>query len=323
MTVGNRPSARGVLRAMSRPIPIRARSIAVAAAILAVAACGAGAPGPSGSVSPSGAVSPAAPVSPSATLPPDAILHPTGSADIVLRYDVGGGFVPIDFVVAHVPQLTLYGDGRVVYVNAAASGASTADGIATGARLRTAVLTESQVQALLVYALRDGGLGLARPSYDNANVADAPTTTFEIHFDGGSKTVSIAALGIAEGGPDAAIRSAFAKLADRLGDFDRGGTLGGVTFEPVAYRAMLLDASGARPVAIRAWPWTDLRPADFVVPSGASGPAQRVHVLTPDQARALGVTGFEGGIVGGLFLRLPDGTIDSLVVRPLLPDERS
>lgn len=304
---------------MSIPTSVRLLSVALATAST-LATCGSS-PSPSPTAPASGSPSTSTP--PSASLPPDALLHPTGPADIVLRYDVGGGFVPIEFIAGHVPQFTLYGDGRVVFASTTSTGTSTPDGVTTGGRLRTAVLAEAQVQELLAFALRDGALGIARPSYTEVNVADAPTTTFEIHVDGGKKTVAVAALGIAEGGPDAAIRLAFAKLAERLGDFDRGGTLGGAPFEPAAYRAMLFDTAGAQPTAIRPWPWTDLRPADFTTPPDPNGLQGRVRVLTPEQARAIGVTGFEGGIVGGLYLRLPDGTIGSLVVRPLLPDERA
>jgi hypothetical protein len=153
-------------------------------------------------------------------------------------------------------------------------------------------------------------------------VADAPTTVFEIHADADSKTVSIAALGMeGEPGPDTAIKAAFVKLAGLLRDFDRGGSMGSAPYVPTAYRGVLNDASGAQGVRVRDWPWVDLSPTDFRLPADPNVLQLRTRVLTSAEAEAIGVDGFEGGIVGGAFLRGPDGTLYSLALRPLLPDE--
>jgi hypothetical protein len=250
------------------------------------------------------------------------VIHPTGATDIVLRYDVAGGFVPVELSVGHVPQFTLYGDGRVVYASAAAQG-STVDGVSTGARLRTAVLGEPQVQDLLKFALLEGGLGIAVGPYDTAGVADAPTTTFEIHADGNDKLVSAYALGIEGNGPAVAILASLARLAGRLSAFDGGGVLGGAPWQPAAYRAMLIDAGGVTGVRVRSWPWPDVPQAGFRVDPGDTGPQVRKRVLTVAEAQALGVSGFEGGILTGFYVRLDDGTVASLALRPLLPDEAS
>ena len=254
-----------------------------------------------------------------ATFGPDDVIHPKGAAEIVLRYDVGGGFVPVEFSVGHVPQFTLYGDGRVIVAGTSESGGPSPDGVMTGAQLRTAVLGESQVQDLLRFALLEGGLGVARGPYDAGGVADAPPTTFEIHADGNDRTVSAYALGIGSSGADAPIRASLTRLADRLASF--GG--GGAAWEPVTYRAMLLDATGITGVKVRAWPWTDVRQADFRNDPASTGLPVRKRTLTATEAQALGVAGFEGGILSGFYVRLDDGTTAQLVVRPLLPDERS
>ena len=107
-----------------------------------------------------------------------------------------------------------------------------------GYPLRTSKLTEAQVQDLLEFAITDGGLGRARAEYQNPLVADAPTAMFELNADGGSKTVSVVALGMeGEPGPDAAIKASLAALGERLKDFDRGGSLASDAYEPTAYRA--------------------------------------------------------------------------------------
>jgi hypothetical protein len=221
-----------------------------------------------------------------------------------------------------VPYFTLYGDGRAVFVSTSSVVEPTPDGVLTGMPIRTAVLSEQQVQDLLILALRDGGLAVARADYPNPNVADAPTTVFEIHADGDSKTVSIMALGMeGEPGPDMAIKAAFQKLAGLLRDFDKGGSLGSVPYAPAAYRGVLNDASGAQGVKVREWPWPDLAPIDFKLPADPNVLQLRTRMLTPAEALAIGVDGFANGIVGGVFLRAPDGALYSLALRPLLPDE--
>ncbi len=256
-----------------------------------------------------------------ATASPAGIDHPAGATEIVLRFDEGGGFVPIEFTASHVPQFTLYGDGTVVFVRADAAMAPGPDGIQTGSPIRTARLSEGQVQALLEFALRDGGLAIARAEYQNQMVADAPTATFEIHAGGDAKTVSVVALGLdAQPGPDSAIKAAFVRLADRLRDFDQGGSLASAPYQPVAYRGVLVDTGGGVVPSVRPWPWQHIAPGGFA--SGdPSGGVMRTRTLTPDEAAAIGVTGIENGISSGLWLAAPDGTTYSFVLRPLLPDE--
>ncbi len=309
--------AMSAARRASRPAAASTALTALFASAILVAACGAGAPSPS--ASPVGATQ--APT-PTPTLAPDAIAHPTGAAEVVLRYEVGGGFVPIEFMANHVPQFTLYGDGRVVFVRQDDQGITTPDGVRANVPLRTAKLTEAQVQELLKFALGNGALGRAGPSYPAVNIADAPSTTFEIHADGGSKTVSVGALGMDTSGTDGLIRAAFQKLADRLGNFDQGGLLGGAMYEPTAYRGILFDNAMAQGMVVRDWPWKDLASTAFTAPSEGGFPGGRLHALTPDQVKVLGLTPYQGGIAGGLALRQADGTLVTIVVRPLLPDEK-
>jgi hypothetical protein len=287
---------------------------ALLTAAISLAACGATA---SGTARPADTAPTPAPTS-----TPAGLAHPTGAKEIILRADEAGGFVPVEWMAAHVPYFTLYGDGRVVFVSSSTVVEPSPDGVMTGSPLRTATLSEAQIQDLLMFALADGGLAAARADYQNPFVADAPSTIFEVHADGDSKTVTIVALGM-EGEPDAdtAIKAAFMKLAELLRDFDKGGSLGSAPYEPTAYRGVLNDASGAQGVKVREWPWPDLTPADFALPADPNTLQVRTRVLTPAEAAAAGVDGFEGGIVGGAFLRAPDGKLYSLALRPLLPDE--
>jgi hypothetical protein len=253
------------------------------------------------------------------------IEHPTGADQIVLRFDEGGGFVPIEYVAAHVPQFTLYGDGTVVFTSASAVPPERSDGVVAASPLRTAKLTEEQVQALLEAAIRDGGLGVARAEYQNPLVADAPTAVFTINADGASKTVSVMALGMEDSQPnaDSAVKQALAELGNRLKDFDQGGTLASEAYVPVAYEGTLTQQQGLEGVQVRDWPWTDLTPADFAIPKAADQLQQGHATITPAQAEALGIDGYESGIVGGVYVRDDAGNVYSFVLRPLLPEEPS
>jgi hypothetical protein len=304
MSISVRPAAAGLL-------------VAVTALACASSPPSSAAP----SVGPSG--SSAAPA-PSVSIPSDGIAHPTGAKDVVLRFDEAGGFVPVEFNLAHVPFFTLYGDGTVVFVRTSAQPEPAPDGSIRGQPLRTGKLTEEQVQDLLQFAIADGGLGIARSEYQNPLVADAPTAVFELNADGGSKKVSVVALGMeGEPGPDASIKASLAKLGERLRDFDRGGSLSSAAFEPAAYRAVLLDTGGAAAGPAREWPWPSLGLDDFAFPADPNELRQGTRVMTPAEIEAIGVDGLENGVQSGLTVTGPDDKPYSLVVRPLLPEEQA
>ena len=151
-------------------------------------------------------------------------------------------------------------------------------------------------------------------------IADAPDTTFTIDAGGVDKTVRIQALGMdTPGVPDAPARAAFNLLAQRLGDFDRGGTVRTDEYVPEMYRGILLEGFPGD-VPPSAWPWTDLGPADFVSKGDPNAFPTPTHTLTPAQVEALEVTPFTGGFQN-LMLAGTDKKIYSLAVRPLLPED--
>lgn len=287
------------------------RTALFAALLLPVlAACGAGSAGSS----PPGST-------PGPT--PAGIAHPTGTGELVLRFDEGGGFVPVEFFAAHVPYFSLYGDGTVVFVRTSAQPGQAPDGTSTGLPLRTARLTEAQIQELLTFALSEGGLAIAADHYDTQGIADAPTAVFELHAAGDVKRVSVYALGMdTQPGADSAIKAALGRLATRLHDFDAGGAVASAPYVAATYRGVLNEAGGVQGGNIRAWPWPSIAPTDFGLPQDPNAFQQLSRPMTPAEAAALGVDGFSNGITGGLRLRAPDGRVFSFVLRPLLPDER-
>lgn len=272
----------------------------------------------------------AAPATPSATPIPTAapdgvgaIDHPTGAKDVVLRYGEGGGFVMPSYLATLVPHFTMYGDGTVVYRNPALEGPQPQGSVFRMNPMRTAKLTERQIQDVLALALGEGGLAGARPQYQNDHVADASTATFTINAGGVSKTVSVYALGIEAGqGADSAARAAFAKLAGRLTDFDQGGVYTTAVYQPNAYRGLLLEAPGMTAPDTRVWPWPTLKPADFKVDADPAGVQFPHRPMTPAELDALEIKDYQGGFQG-LPLKAPDGKTYTFSVRPLLPDEAS
>jgi hypothetical protein len=263
----------------------------------------------------------AAEPTPAAT--PEGLVHPTGPTDIILSYDQAGGFVPPEWLAAHVPIFTLYGDGTVVFVQTTAEFKQGAGGVSTNQPLRTAKLTEEQIQALLLYALQDGGLAVAKEEYSNMMVADAPTAVFTISADNDTKTVSAYGLGFeSEPTADSAVLKQLTGLAERLGNFDQNGTLASEPYEATAYRATITEQTGGvQGVQVIEWPWDDLTVADFKVPADPNQLPQGTATITPAQAEALGVDGYQNGIAGGIYVKGDDGKTYSLVVRPLLPHE--
>ena len=255
--------------------------------------------------------------------------RPTGSpippapTDIVLRFDEAGGFVPPEFLAARLPFFTLYGDGRVVFVQTSAAAAASRRQCLRGPPAADrATLSEEQVQALLEFALNDGGLAVAQERTTTRWSPDAPTAVFTINADNDTKTVSATrSASIPSPVRTAAILAQLAKLGERLRDFDQGGTSASQPYDADRYRGVILESQGVQGVPIRDWPWTDITPADFRLPADANALPQGTAHADEAEAAAVGVDGFENGVSSGIWLRAADGKVYSLVIRPLLPDE--
>jgi hypothetical protein len=290
-----------------RTAPITALTLLAASL---VAACGGVAPTTQG-VSPPAAASPSSatpsPTAP-ASLPADAIAHPTGPNDVVLRAGTRGGFVRLQTVMSRVPEFTLYGDGRALVLPP--DGDAADDDLPA---LRETRLSEDEVQALLAYALLEGGLGTARDAYMGGNM-DAPSTVFDLHADGADRSILVTGLTDDPApGPDAAAMRAFADLVAKLRSIPTDADY--ASDRTIAFIAETEGAQGP----VEAWPWTDLAPADFAQPADDAAIPFPSHILDPEQVEAAAsLAGGQPALVG---VKGPDGRTYSLLLRPALPDE--
>ncbi|MEW5991887.1 MAG: hypothetical protein AB1736_11160 [Chloroflexota bacterium] len=267
--------------------------------------------------SPAVSPSPAA-TSPGATSTPGIgeIDHPTGATDVVVRFEEGGGFVPAGFFATEAPIFTLYGDGTVIFRDATAAPPPDAEGIGRMTAFRTARLSEDEIQAFLARAVADGGLGVARAQYVGPG-ADLPTATFTLTAGDQLKTVSVTGLGLIDAAsPDAPVLRALADLGEQLRNFgpqidDEG------TWKPERWRGVLTPDAINAP---RAWPWSEIEPADFVRHPEPGAPGFPVRTMSTAEIDALGLGEIDGGF-SGLALTGPDGKAYTFALRPLFPDE--
>jgi hypothetical protein len=287
-------------------------------------ACSSGAAqSPVPSTPPSSGPSPAPSEAPSGTPVAGGVEHKTGATDILLRYDEDGGFMIAGYAASQAPHFTLYGDGTVIFRNPLLEGPAPQGSVMTFNPMRTAKLSEEQIQELLVLALGEGGLAAARPNYENNMVTDVGTTTFTVDAGGLRKTVSIYALGFDDpSSPDGPARAAFKKLADRLADFDQGGSIPTDVYTPEAYRASLIESPGIAAPDIRDWPWTELTVADFKPDADPNGLQFPYRAMSTEEIDLLDVKDFEGGF-NGLILRGSDEKLYTVALRPLLPDDEA
>lgn len=272
-----------------------------------------------------GTATPVASGSATTSPPPSGLEHPTGATDVVLRMEEGGGFVPMEFNAAQAPLFTLFGDGVVVFQPLLTEFPPPgADGITRGVAWRTAQLDAGQIEELVTFALGPGGLGAARDNYTADGIMDAGNTIFTIDGGGVKKTVTINALGFdPPNNPDGPARASFKKLADRLRDFDNGGTIATDVYVPAAYRALIIEREPDPLMVAVAWPWSEIGPDDFAQPAGDGTGAPFPHrTMTAAEVAAMELGDVSGGLQG-LVLKSPDGTFYSFILRPLLPGEQA
>jgi len=250
--------------------------------------------------------------------------HPTGPADLVLRMDVGGGFVAPAYELRRIPTWSLFGDGRVITEGPQIE-------IYPGPSLpsiQVQTITEEDIQAILEAAKTAGLLGPDR-TYGQGCIADAPTTTFTVYADGTKHVVSAYALGMVPGscpGEDTEARAKLARFSAKLSGLAGWlptGSLGQQDqFEFSEMRVYVQPYAGSPEPGLHQaaldWPLSDpllsFGEADATYGDfrcGVVGGAD-LATLLPGAQRANELTPWRSG-----------GADFSLIFRPLLPDEHT
>jgi hypothetical protein len=303
------------------------RPAVLAAFVLIVAGCAGSAASRSPSTSAPRSSAPSAPLgSPSGgpTSTPGAVgalEHATGPTDVILRYEEGGGLMMPAWNAASAPSFTLYGDGSIIFRNTAKDPIPAIGSVIPIHPFRTVKMNEEQVQALLDYALREGGLAAARPEYLDMMVSDQPTAVFTVNAGGLAKKVSVYGLGYESPEvPDLLARKTFAKLRDHLVDIDQGGAVKTAVYAPDRYRAILLEGQPGAPDQ-KAWPWKDIKNSEFVSDGDPNAFQLPARVVTNADVKVLGLEPYEGGFIGLPLAGPADGKFYSLSLRPLLPED--
>ena len=319
---------------MSRPTVVFAvlATLIVLVLTLGVVACGTvekppGGGGSSSTVPPdstssSDTTSSTIPGSTSTTLSAGSIAHPTGAADVVIRFSTGGGFVPIEFNYTMVPEFTLYGDGRIIE-----TGPVTMQypGMALP-NLQTTIVSEDVIQTMLA-AAKEAGLLQNGVDYGQPGVADVGTTTVTVNAGGATYTSQIYALGFETGGnltmqqqqARAAISSLQGKLIDPSTLTGEQPAWESYDFTAIRVYSRVFDATTTGSTEIQPghlpWPLADLATSGAEV---ANGQGLRMVVVAGDDLttikpllqKATEITLWDSGEAKY-----------NVWLRPLLPDE--
>lgn len=251
------------------------------------------------------------------------IAHPTGASDIVLRVDTDGGFVAPGWLLTHLPQFTLYGDGRIVTPGAQIL-------IYPAPALPSLVVERVSEEGIarILRAAEDAGLFGADRSLPLDGIADAPTTTFTLTAGGATHVTSAYALGMDQPAPDpgaadAIARALLAEFVGKLGDLE--ALVGTALVEPPAayeFSALRLYIDVYQPPAegdiaptYVTWPGASLAELGSAVPGHQGTRCALVEgtdlaAVLPALRTSNALTGWKSG--GGTW---------ALRLRPLLPDE--
>jgi hypothetical protein len=251
---------------------------------------------------------------------PQGIEHPMGASDLVLRWEISGGFVNPASLLGRVPSFSLYGDGTLV-----TEGAHTE--IYPGAALPPLLaqtISESGVQAILA-AAKAAGLLDGNATYPYPCVADVPDTVFTVNAGGRTSVVTATALGTGEmacQGSDEQSRDKLTTFLSKLGDLASWLPAGAVgtdhAYTPAALRIFVQPYQPDPSLKEKAVPWPGAKPLSSV--DGTVEMPQGVSCGVVDGADADAVLNAAAS-ANELTPWTSDGHRYSVVFRPLLPDE--
>jgi hypothetical protein len=252
--------------------------------------------------------------------PTGRIEHATGQTDVLLRIDYGPDFAVSDLegeLFQPGPEFTLFGGGTVIFRNHWAELPPAEGPIVRARPFMVAQLDDEQIQALLRFALGDGGLADACEDYPTHDTDGGGGLVITVHAGGIDKQVTVS-------GP-----SPLGAIIQALTGYEPGSGVATQVWVPDRYWGNLLDASvfqyigdgvtpGLAEFGTVAWPWPAIDPAEFL---GLAELSSGRRVMSAAEAAVLRLSA-NGGVVKRIYLVGPDGTtIYYFSLWPMAPDE--
>lgn len=241
-----------------------------------------------------------------ADTPAGTIEVPDGDNGVVLEITVEGGFAPVEFLLRTTPRYVVFNDGTVV------SSSLNPDASNSAFNELTRFEIDEDVLGVLMTLIGDSAIAETdRIEIDDApNVADASTTTLRYFDDAGEHRLSVYALGF-EGGTDA--RSLI--LQSMIRALDEASASATHTSYVADRLELFAGPAPEFPQLTTERPWPPgIEPAEMV--ANAFGQYSCISLEGDDALDAMDML-TDGRTTGWV----RDGTIYSLVARPLLPHQ--
>jgi len=256
------------------PLGVLALAVAALVATVALAGCGSGEERVDTGDG-------ASPTTEATTVPEPGGRDPVYDADqIVFQAQTGGGFVPMQAAATELPEVTVYGDGRVLVTEARDDRP-----FDVSPRLLLANASDEALRSLLSDAERSG-LFADDVDFGQPMATDLPTTTVTLHTTGPAVHASAYALGFTQA-PGGGITDAQAERRAALRELiDAARALGedGEPWTPDRVRATLFDPAGSqREGTIPTAPWPG-PPFDSFPASMPEGAVARCLVIEGEAA---------------------------------------
>ena len=256
----------------------------------------------------------------------------TDGSQLVLRIENAGGFVPREYALSAVPELTILADGRVITMGPQIA-------IYPGPalpNLQQRRLTQAGVDEVVRAVLESGYFEQSADFQGAGNfIADAHTTYFTLVNEGSTVNVSVYGLGTVDPShsdmlpaDEVAVHEKLQSLRDRMMGLETW--LPDTAWEDAEYSAFVpaalrvhVRSADADPEQVdveperRSWPLaTPL--AEFGAEGGQDAPDLRCGVVTGAEANQL----LEAMAQANQITRWESGGAEyAVIVRPLLPDE--
>ena len=253
-----------------------------------------------------------------ATLPADRV---------VWQVDTGGGLTSLAFAVNDVPEVTIYGDGRIFVPDPADPDETSTGPIPKPVGLTLGSVAPSELRAFLADAEATGLVDEA-VDYGMPQITDLPGTSVRLHGAGAPGTVSVYALGVElgvdlDGGGDG-LGLERSQLDHRIALEDlveRSRGLGGAAEPWVPDRVQVVDLATDEATfeATAEWPGPPFIEVFGTVKPGATIDGPRCAELDGDDAASV----FEAALEAGRPFVDDRGAELEVVVRALLPGEEA